>query len=299
MQVFEGKAFLLIFLFSFEKIVLKYFSVLLPLFTESATKMSIFHMILNGYSFLINSVLFFIVLYYFCGKILPEKPASTIISLFVGAFVGTLVGGLTTSFLLTAIEPKNFSFISGLSLLLGEMQYGIVSTVSFALVAICSAWLVTRWDEMLFQAGFERSMDKPFEIVFVSILYIIFGILALCLLPLIPIMSYVSTDLSIIVSIIPLFLIDALGQLAIGFGIYNGKRWGWLAAFIGALIGIGFNIHTLTIYSLSFPLTNFLNLTFLITAIAALILNLLVLAFLLSSNSRHYCRIINPHTYHK
>ena len=298
MQVFEGKAFLLIFLFSFEKIVLKYFSVFLPLFVDSATKMSIFHMILNGYSFLINSVLFFIVLYYFCGKILPEKPASTIISLFVGAFVGTLVGGLTASFLLTAIEPKNFSFISGLSLLLGEMQYGIVSTVSFALVAICSAWLVTRWDEMLFQAGFERSMDKPFEIVFVSILYIIFGILALCLLPLIPMMSYVSTDLSIIVSVIPLFLIDALGQLAIGFGIYNGKRWGWLAAFIGALIGIGFNIHTLTIYSLSFPLTNFLNLTFLVTAIA-LILNLLVLAFLLSSNSRHYCRIINPHTYHK
>ena len=299
MQVFEGKVFLLIFLFSFEKIVLKYFSVFLPLFVDSATKMSIFHIILNGYSFLINSVLFFIVLYYFCGKILPEKPASTIISLFVGAFVGTLVGGLTASFLLTAIEPKNFSFISGLSLLLGEMQYGIVSTVSFALVAICSAWLVTRWDEMLFQAGFERSMDKPFEIVLVSILYIIFGILALCLLPLIPMMSYVSTDLSIIVSIIPLFLIDALGQLAIGFGIYNGKRWGWLAAFIGALIGIGFNIHTLTIYSLSFPLTNLPNSTALGVTAIALILNLLVLAFLLSSNSRHYCRIINPHTNHK
>ncbi len=293
MQFFERKAFILIFLFSFEKILLNYFRTFLPLFIDSSTRTGIFNLIFSAYNFLINFIIFFIAFYYLCGKNIPEKPASTIISLSVGAFFGTWTGGLTGTFLLTSLKPESFSFISGMPVLLGEIQYGLVYTVLFALVAICSAWLVRRWDEMLFQAGFERSMEKPFEIIFVSILYIIFGILTLCLLPLISITGYASTDWSIAASIIPLFVIDALGQLAMGFGIYNGKRWGWIAAFIGALIGIGVNINMLIIYTFSSPLTNLFNLTVLVMAVA-LILNLLVLTFLLSANSRHYCRLVNP-----
>jgi len=141
-------------------------------------RFSVFSMILSAYSFLLIPVLMFIVFYYICSRELPERLASVIISLVTGSLVGTWIGGLVASGILA--EITDFDLVSTLAFLSSQLEFGVVRDVLFALATVASAWLVRRWDEMLFKAKSEWKHEKPLTIILASIFYLAFGILTLC-----------------------------------------------------------------------------------------------------------------------
>jgi hypothetical protein len=273
-----------------------YLILFLPLLINDFLVVDIPYEILYAYSFLVNFVLF----YYLCGRdgAIQEKPASTVISLLFGGFVGTWVGGLTATFLLPVLGMKDFRFTSGLSMLPNVMQQNLLFDIVLAVATMLSLWFVLQWDEKLIEAGFESRTEAPPDIILVSALYVVSGILSLCVLPLLNIIPSFGNELWslwLIVTLIPLVAVNAAAQIIIAVSIYKGKRWGWLIAFAASLIGVCFNAVSLTIYGFQLLLlAGFSNLILLTATVIALALNIITIIFLLTSSSRHHCKIVNP-----
>ncbi|MBS7616856.1 hypothetical protein KEJ45_06635 [Candidatus Bathyarchaeota archaeon] len=286
-------------IFSFEKTLMYYLMTFLPFWINSVLAVSVFRIILSAYSFLVNFVLFFVAFYYACdrGIVIQEKPAGTLISILVGGFVGTWIGGLTAPLLLPALGVKDFSFTYGLSMLPSVMQQSLPSDTILAIAAMLSSWFVLKWDEKLMESGFKARAEAPPDIILVSVLYAVFGILSLCILPLLIFVPYIGTELWslwLIATLFPLVAVNAVSQIAVAVGLYKGKRWGWLTAFAASMISICFNAVSLTIYGFQPSSESFSTLVFLTVMIIALVLNIITIIFLLTSSSRHHCRIVNP-----
>jgi len=255
-------------------------------------------MILSAYSFLLIPVLMFIAFYYICGRGFPAKPASVIISVVAGSLVGTWIGGLVTSSILA--EIRDFDFVSGLAYLSSQLEFGVVRDVLFALAAVASAWLVRRWDEMLFKAKSEWKHERPLTIILASIFYLAFGILTLYVAPILALLPLIldgtSIELLLVASFIVLVVINGLSQTIIGYSLYKGRNAGWILAFIVSLIGVTINVNSLTCFILEPLPSEITSLALIIVTGISFALNLILLGLLLPLSSRRYCRIINPQT---
>ena len=297
-NILEGKVFLLIFFFSFAGVVMYYFRVFYLIYVYDQVGYSIFSMILSAYSFLLIPVLMFIAFYYICGRGFPERPASVIISLVAGSLVGTWIGGLVTSGILA--EIRDFDFVFGLAYLSSQLEFGVVRDVLFALAAVASAWLVRKWDEMLSQVKSELKLERPFTIILASIIYIAFGILTLCVAPILALLPLISgrtlIEVSLAASFVLLVVINGLSQIVIGYGLYQGRRGGWILAFIVSLIGVAVNVNSLTCFIIKPLPSEILDLALITVTVISFALNLILLGLLLPLISRRYCRIINPQT---
>ncbi|MEM3579070.1 MAG: hypothetical protein QXL54_02455 [Candidatus Bathyarchaeia archaeon] len=280
----------MILIFSFiGTLVNNYVMIFLPILMKPTYIMGTFSMILYAYSFLLNFVLFFAAFYYWCGKIIQEEPASTIISLILGGFAGTWAGGLAATMLLIELAPETFTFIVGLSRLPSAMQQNLTSNVVLAVAAMLSSWFVLKWDEKLAETGVQAEAQPPIDIALVSVLYLVYGILSLCILPLVGIVLSITDmewSLPLFAALTPLILVNTGAQIAIAMGLYRGKRWGWLLAFTATLAGICTQINLVIAY--------FKYLWLFALAVIALALNIMTAVLLLTTSSRQYCRIINP-----
>jgi hypothetical protein len=123
------------------------------------------------------------------------------------------------------------------------------------------------------------------------------GILTLCTPPIVFLHAYSFQgllDVAFLAGIIVLAVTGGTIQLMIGRGIYEGRRWRWMAAFAISLISLAADA-TLPAILASIPGTQgliFLGLT--AGTIISLVLSLLVASLLLSLDSRIYCRMVNP-----
>jgi hypothetical protein len=250
--------------------------------------LSIFFLIFDAYHFLLHFALFFVAFYYLCGKAIQEEPASTLISLVLGGFAGTWLGGLTATYLLTRLGLKEFNFTMGLVQLPYIMRSNFIGNIVLATASMLSSWFVLEWDKKLAETTFQRKVKAPFEIILVSALYIVSGILSLCVLPILITMLSIQGlwSLTFIVTLTPLILINIGAQIAIAVSLYLGKRWGWLLALIASLMGIVININLVVAY--------FQYLGMFVLMIIAIALNIIAAILLLTANSRQYCRIVNP-----
>lgn len=295
-NVLEGKVFLLMFIFSFTSVVMHYFRVFYLIYVYDYVRFSIFSTILSAYSFLLIPVLMFIVLYYICGRRFPAKPASFIVSVVAGSLVGTWIGGLVSSGILA--EIRDFDFVSGLTYLSSQLEFGVVRDVLFALAAVASAWLMSKWDEMLFQVESEWKFERPLAITLASIIYIAFGILTLCVAPILALLPLIlggtSIELLLVASVIVLVVINGLSQIIIGYSLYRGRRGGWILAFIVSLIGVAINVNSLTCFILEPLPSEIISVALIVVTGISFALNLMLLGLLLPLSSRRYCRIINP-----
>jgi hypothetical protein len=298
---FESKALLLMILFGFAGMALLQFenapSVYTP-FTGSSTDYHNFSLVLYGYSYLLNPVLLFIAFYRVCGRNLPEKAASTIISLVFGTVVGMGIGWLSIGVLIAWVT--GYSFISTVGLTLDQLQFDMVTSVLVALAAVAWSMVVRRWDEMLLRPCHEWKFDRPSEISVASTTYALSGILTLSVLPILFLLPFNTnqTYLAIFSGTVGLATISGISQLIIGRGLHNGHRWSWAAAFVASLIGLALNIEVLIIFALGPTSLELIVLAEIASASVSLFLNLLVIGLLLRLNSRLYCRMVDiraPH----
>jgi MFS family permease len=299
-NLLEKRALILMFVFTFTSIAVTYLqnygTRLLVLSFYSSATYAIFLMVFYVYPILLNPILMFIAFYRICGHNLPERAASTVVSLIAGSLLGALIGGLALSGLLSAIS--DIGLLSWLGILFSLLESRVVGDVLVALAAIASAWLIRKWDEMLPQPPPEWKFQRVTEISAASILYLIFGDLAFLIAPLLDLLPLgLTQNLNVpwvIASIIVLSVISGSIQAIIGYGVYTGKRWGWTAALIMSMIGLALNSILLGIFVLLPLQLDNQGVAQVIAAVVAIVLGLLVIGFLLPADSRRFCRMIDP-----
>ena len=244
--------------------------------------------IIGALFFLINPVLFYITLFFICERNLLMRIASTIVSLIIASLIGYWSGGLTGAYYVyVAVHGEGFA---GVMLNLAyQIPYSIASTalVGFAMLAL--AWITTKWSEAL--EGLEVPSEKPSEIVVASILYVISGVLTLCVIPLLvaldPLKNLLFKSLLVSCGLVTLVLVGGISQLIIGYGLYRGKRWGWALAFMCMLSGIVISVNHIVLYE-------HFGLFHIILHGITLALNVIVLLVLFESDVRLYFRFVNP-----
>jgi hypothetical protein len=295
-NLFESKALLLMILFGFAGMALLQFenapSVYTP-YTGSSTDYRSFSLVMYGYAYLLNPVLLFIAFYRVCGKNLPEKAASTVISLFFGTIVGMGIGWLSIGGLIALVT--GYSFISTVGLTLNQLQFGMATNVLVALAAVAWAMVVRRWDEMQLGPAHEWTFERPDEISVASTAYAYSGILTLSILPILFLLPFNTNQayLAIFSGAVGLATISGISQLIIGRGLHNGHRWSWAAALVASLIGLALNVEVLIILALGPTSLELTVLAEVALASVSLFLNLLVIEELLRLNSRLYCRMVD------
>lgn len=295
--IFEAKAFLLMLLFGFAGMALLQFEYALAfygtLFGQGSLSLQNFFLLMQAYSYLLNPVLLFIAFYRICGKNVPTKTASTIISLVVGTVVGALIGWLVVGGLFAL--TTEYSLLSSFTLTLSRLQSGIVDNVLVALAAVAWAMVVKRWDEMQVGPSQEWKHGRPFEIPAASAIYAVSGILTLCVLPILFLLPFNTnpTYPAFVAGVAFLVIISGVGQLVIARGIYIGRRWGWLIAFVGSLADLTLNAWVLTAFALYQVKWDLLALAEATSASVSLLLSLVMIGLLLTLNSRLYCRMVD------
>lgn len=290
-NLFESKALLLMILFGFAGMVLLQFENAPSVYASYAG--SPFSLVMYGYSYLVNPVLLFIAFYRIYDRNLPEKAASTIISVVLGTIAGVGIGWLSIGVLIAWVTGN--SFISTVLLTLNQLQFGMATNVLVALSAVAWAMIVRRWDEMLLGPGHEWKVDRASGISVAGAAYTLSGILTLSVMPILFLLPFNTNQiyLAIFSGTIGLATISGVCQLIIRRGLHNGHRWSWAAAFVASLIYVAINVEALIILALVSTSLEPIVLAEAASASVSLFLNLLVIGLLLRLNSRLYCRMVD------
>jgi hypothetical protein len=237
---------------------------------------------------LINPVLFYITLFFTCPRELLTRIAGTILSLIVGSLIGHWAGGVVGAYYV-CFNVNAESFAGIMYNLAYQTPSSIISTTLAGFAIVASAWVTTKWNEAL--EGLEVPSEKPSGIVVASILYVICGFLTFCVAPLPmivdPLRTFLFKNLFITYGLISLILVGGALQLIIAYGLYVGKRWGWVLAFVSALSGVVISVN-------HFALHEKIGLFQTMFGAVTLALNVVVLIILLKFNVRLYCRFVDP-----
>jgi len=194
---------------------------------------------------------------------------------------------------------REATFVSGLMQLIPQLEYQVIYDVMLAFTAVAAAWLVGKWDEMLLKPESKWSFERPDAITAASIIYMIFGILTLCALPILFVYLYItpgSVDLIFMLSMGVLVVINGITQLMIGHSVYKGRRWGWVTAFAISLISVAVDTNLLIVFATYTTTLGPIIMGLIVGTVISLLLSLIVVLLLLPPNSRIYCRMINPRT---
>lgn len=293
-SVLDAKAFLLMLVFGFVGSGLILFRLGFQVYGHlSAVESATFGVLMNGYAFLVNPVLAFVMFYRFCGRSFMEKAASTLISVVLGAVVGAVIGWLIVGGVVAS--TLGFPLLSSLSLISQGLQSSVVGNTLLALAAVAFATMVRRWDEKLLGSGQRLTVERPFEVSVASVVYVLSGVLVLCVSPLLLVLQEASESYSaLFVSVVVLVVIGGFVELLIGYGVYKGRRWGWLVAFGGSLIGLVINASTLILLAFEEANWSQIPVAEAVSASMALLLDLVVIWLLLPLRSRLYCRMVDP-----
>ncbi len=237
----------------------------------------------------IQITLLFAIFFYACNRNFINKIGSTIISAVIGNAVGFWVGYLASaSLIVSVVSPTEWKPPIAVNPTLGQ---SVISLLIIEFAAIACAYLIEEWNRRLEQIGiFSSNMERPITVYVASILYAFLGIFLL-------IFSFIFTtynrSFDKLARILPFvlfdFLLRAVASLVVSYGLYAGKRWGWLFAFISSILGTIVIINLLMFHLIS----NYLMAPTLLAYTIALLLNLILLICLLLAKTRQYFRFLN------
>lgn len=232
---------------------------------------------LNMLVFILDSALFFVLLYSICRRNFMENIANIVTSLIIGTVFGIWIGGLLGSLAKFQRSPASLSIFI-ISILLSEFG------------ACSAAYLNTKWDRLTSRANI--TPKRPFGVVLISVLYVILGFLstflALTLLGLLDIkFDIFFSKVFLYLPLVILFSVLSIAYFFIAHRFYKAKRWAWFAVFTSAIVGITIFINQL-IFQFSF------NITYLILRITLLLIDAFILIYLIQPSVRIYFGVINP-----
>jgi len=293
LKIIESRILLVMLVFSFISGFQALFRIHLYLILGdlgySVREISLIYSSLNHALYIINPILLFIVLFFTCNKDLLMKIASSIISLILGSLVGYWLGALCATATLTISYPEIWA--SSLSILSHSLYSASTYNMLIGFAAVASAAIIARWKASLLKSNL--ILEKPSGIVVLSAIYIIFGVLITFIFPLIllyPLLADIFfTKLFLAIILVLVLTLGGLSQIVIGIGLYMGRKWGWIPAFISVVTSILVSIQELTLYKY------FGMLGVSILAIA-LFLSVIIAVYLLQPHVRSHFGLVNPPT---
>lgn len=299
-RLIENRVFSVVFVFNFVSglfLALRYF---LPFYLMdkmgfSGEAYSIFIIFFNGFYYVVNPILFLIVLYFVCGGRLFERIASTLISLILGCLLGQWLGGLVGVPLFASQFTTDWpnTLVSTVS----QLPYVVLGEVLFGFAVLAFFDYNKRWSAAL--SADRSSVERPLGVVVLSVLYVIGGIVDACLLPLLfsysLLLSLFSSEFLLFVGLLTFILFSGACQLIIAWGLYSGRKWGWLPAFVSSIVGLLSTLTGLLIIAVSgVPVFDmFVELT-VFGLFMGFIISLVIMFYLLDFGVRRFFGMINP-----
>jgi len=295
-ELFDSKVFAVTFVFSFVEGFQSFLSSYLYLFLSrmgyTTAEMSLSFMMLGFLFYIFNPILFFIVLYLMCGgKVLP-RIASILISLIFGSLLGFWLGCLCSA---PVLESQFTETASGtlLNIAVG-LPFIPFGKMIFGFAVLMFSEMDSNWKAVLPMEKLQSR--RPFSVLVLSALYVIVGLLNTFALPisvLYPFLLEFSLEKwLLLVVFVSTFVLGIVGQLLVAYGLYHGKKWGWVPALISSASSLLVQI-TLLLIALVFG--GFKEAPWIIPgSLIGLVISLMVLFYLLSLETRKYFGFVNP-----
>lgn len=297
LSLVEPRTLLLAIMFSFIWGFRKQLDPIIPIilhdfYDYSAAEIGATLTFLNGILYL-QVILLFAAFFYICSQNFINKIGSTIISAIIGNVIGFWAGFLSSAgcvmYLIPTMNVAPFASVNS------SLGWEVVSLLVYEFAAIAGAFLVNEWDRKLKQVGFTaEDVKRPGAVLVVFILYVISGLALLFSALLFTVSDHLMSGLMVRLNIFAVlaFLINGVAGLAVGYGLYAGKRWGWLFAFILSITGVVVSINWLIVHIQNMT-GKLAELWMLIGLIIALLVNLIILVCLLLATTRKYFRFLN------
>ncbi len=254
----------------------------------SAVEYGAFSILETGFWYLLNSVLFFSVLYVTCGGPLLNRIARVLTSLILGSVVGHWIGG-SLGAIVSMIQFGEVASYAWIYPLYSLPTYAIGQVlVGFAVLALSD--MSIRWRGVL--ANQERS-TRPSGVVVLAVLYIVFALLNVLAIPLLATYpAYSGTSYAAFVIMAVFFFLVVSGQLVLAFGLYRGKKWGWILAVISSASS---SLIDISVLGASLIDGRFFSAQLLTSSLfVGLLVSLAILFYLLSSRVRQFFGFVNP-----
>jgi hypothetical protein len=293
-RLFETKVFAVVLVFSIiagvNAVVARYIIYWFAQAGYSAADIGTFSILETGLAYLLSSVLFIVVLHVTCGGPLLNRIARVLTSLVLGSVVGYWIGG-SIGAIVTSTQlgiTASIAWSDPLFLLptfaVGQMLIG------FAVLALSD--INTKWRAAL--PIQELQGRRPGGLVLLTVLYVIFALLDALAIPFLALYSaYTGTSHTAFIIILAVFFgLVVSGQLVLAFGLYYGKKWGWILTVISSA-----SSFLMSISALSASLINgeFINAQlWTLGLILGLLVSLLILFYLLSLEVRQFFGFVNP-----
>lgn len=231
-RLFDKRVFIVVFIFTFVSAIIgvqRYLPFLLShqtSYVDIAAASQLFYFV----GFIIDPLLFFIVLYRYCGGELLNRMARVLISIVLASLLGLWIGNLALAGAVTVFSSAeeaaaNFFFLSPISSLPIQVIFKLLEV--FAVLAFSD--LVPKWKRTL--PANELQGKTPGGIVFLATVYVVFALLNMLVLP----VSVLWGSADSIVLIVPLAVglgILTVGQFVLAIGLYSGKKWAWVLAVV-------------------------------------------------------------------
>lgn len=247
-----------------------------------------FNILETGFLYLLNSVLFFIVLYVTCGGPLLNRIARVLTSLVLGSIVGYWIGG-SIGAIVSMIQFGEVALYAWIYPLLSLPTYAVGQMlIGFAVLALSD--ISIRWKDAL---TIQEQSTRPGGMVVLAVLYVVFALLNVLAIPLLaayPASSGTSYAAFAIMAVF--FGLVFSGQLVLAFGLYYGKKWGWILAVISSASSSLINISVLSALLINGAFINAQLLTS--SLFVGLLVSLAILFYLLSLRVRQFFGFVNP-----
>lgn len=259
-------------------------------FGFSSVEVGFVGILLNSLQYLLSPILFFVVLYVMCGGPLLNRIASVLTSLVFGSLVGYAIGSFIGSILagIQVGQPRALYF---------PLQYlpqHVVAQTLMGFAVLAFSDVNMRWRSAL--AVDELPRKRPEGVTLLAAFYVVFALLNLVAVPVralypsilgsFPLVGLIVLALSIV------FVLVVAGQLIVAYGLYHGKKWGWIIALISSTSSLMIDIYALIALLVLGGFGGTLMLMLLVSF--GFMVSLAVLLYLLSTEVRKFFGFVNP-----
>lgn len=243
--------------------------------------------------YLVDPVLYLVVLYYGCGGPLLNRIASVLISLVLGSLVGYWIGGAVASITITGLlgeSPLVFS-----SYTLASLPQHTAGQVFFGLAILAFSDVTIKWTKALATGGLQRTRPGGLTIlVFFHLLFALLNILAFPLLTFLGTSETISTLAIALLAVFSIVIIAA--QIILAIGLYSGRKWAWVIALISAGTGLLIDI---SVFAEILAVGAFVNASLfsgvlLICLFFGFLISTAVFLYLLTVEVRRFFGFVNP-----
>jgi hypothetical protein len=292
-RLLDRRLFIVVFIFTLVSAIvgMRNYLVFLLHFQVGGVDIAAISLFFVVVGFIIDPLLFFIIVYRYCGGPLLNRMARVLISIILGSLLGIWIGNLVVAGLVTVLSSAeeasaNAFFLSSLNYL----PIQVISHLFEAIAALAFSDLVPKWRSTLPASEFQRR--TPGGIVFLAVVYVVFAFLNVLL---VPVLALSGLKINSINSIMTLAVVGILtiGQFFLAFGLYTGKKWAWILAVVSTGSTFLIDVTSLgTLLALEFQGAETPS-WLLIGLLFSFLISLAIFVYMLSLSVRKFFRLLN------